>query len=105
MGRLLTVALMTLLLDAEMNSAVPAACPRNPDVSTARARWATTREKIDFVRNEDKCRVSSGLFWEAVNVRQVVSNCEEGTDHQRDLDGLDAEINALNEMIDVQCSH
>jgi hypothetical protein len=103
MERLLTFVLVILLLDAGMTPTVGATCPRNPDVSTARARWAATREKISSVRNENNCRVSSGLFWEAVNIRQVVLNCEEGTGRQRDLDGLDAEIDALNEMIAVQC--
>src|SRR5262245_59764363 len=101
MERLLAVVLVILLLDAGMTSTARAACSRNPDVSTARARWATAREKFGSVRYEDKCRVSSGLFWEAVNIRQVVLSCGEGTGRQRDLDGLDAEIDALNKMIAV----
>jgi hypothetical protein len=103
MERLLAFALFALWLNAGMASTVLAACTHTPDVPIARARWAHIGEKVGSAHNEDSCRASSGLFWEAVNIRQVVSICEEGNGRQRDLDRLDADIDALNEMIAVQC--
>jgi hypothetical protein len=104
MGRLITFALFALWLDAGVASSVLAACTHTPDVSVARTRWAHAREKSDASHREDNCRASSGLFWEAVNIRQVVSICEEGADRQRDLSILDTDIDTLNEMIAVHCS-
>lgn len=85
MGRVITFALFALWLTAGTASSVLAACTHTPDVSVARTRWAHTRENAGAPRREDICRTSSGLFLEAVNIRQVVSICEDGADRQRDL--------------------
>jgi hypothetical protein len=104
MGRVITFALFALWLNAGMVSTVLAACTHTPDVSVAHSRWVHTRQNAGAPHREDNCRASSGLFWEAVNIRQVVSICEEGVDRQRDLSILDADIDALNEMIAVHCN-
>jgi hypothetical protein len=104
MGRVITFALFALWLNAGTASTALAACTHPPDVSVARARWTHTRENAGVSHREDICRSSSGLFWEAVNIRQVVSTCEQGTDRRRDLSILDADIDALNEMIAVHCN-
>jgi len=38
-----------------------------------------------------------------VTARQAASVCEDGSDRQRDLDLLDSEIDAFNNLIAAQC--
>jgi hypothetical protein len=85
-------------------SAVYASCNQVPDVATARVRWADARQRsFGPAHDEERCRANSSLFLEAVNTRQVASICEEGAKRQHDLDTLDAEIDAFNDLIAAQC--
>ena len=43
-------------------------------------------------------------FFEAVKARQAAAICGDGLDHQRDLELLDAGIDAVNNLIASQCS-
>jgi hypothetical protein len=62
-----------------------------------------SQRSFGSAHDEKSCRTNSGLFLEAVNTRQVASICEEGAKRQHDLDMLDAEINAFNDLIAAQC--
>ena len=89
---------------ASTTSAAYADCNQVPDVATARVRWADARQRsFGSAHDEKSCRANSSLFLEAVNTRQVASICEEGAKRQHDLDMLDAEINAFNDLIAAQC--
>jgi hypothetical protein len=75
------------------------------DVAGARARWAAARRSnLDSAHYEESCRTYYNQFFEAVKVRQAASICEDGIDRQRDLDMLDSEIDAFNNLIAAQCS-
>jgi hypothetical protein len=58
-----------------------------------------------------KCQVAvrqvpggTNQFFEAVKARQAAAICEDGLDHQRDLELLDAGIEAVNNLVASQCS-
>ena len=44
-----------------------------------------------------------GAFISTVTARQAASVCENGIDRQQDLDLLDSEIDAFNNLIAAQC--
>jgi hypothetical protein len=74
------------------------------DISGARARWAAARRSVlDSAHYEESCRTYYNQFFEAVKVRQSASICEDGIDRKRDLDTLDAEIDAFNDLIATRC--
>jgi hypothetical protein len=49
------------------------------------------------------CRAYGKNFYEAVEVRQAAALCEDSAVRKRNLDTLDAEIDAFNNLIAVQC--
>ncbi len=50
------------------------------------------------------CRAYGTHFYEAVEARQAASLCEDAINRQRNLEVLDAEIDAFNSLIAAQCS-
>ena len=79
-------------------------CAQISDLAAARLRWAAARQsRVDSAQNEKRCRVYRIHFYDAVTARQVASVCEGGIDRQRDLDLLDFEIDAFNDLIAAQC--
>jgi hypothetical protein len=80
-------------------------CAQASDLAAARLRWAAARKsRVDSAQNEKRCRVYRMHFYDAVTARQAASICEDGIDRQRDLDLLDFEIDAFNDLIAAQCS-
>ena len=51
--------------------------------------------RVDPARNEKSCRALGNHFFEAVEARQAASICDDGIDHQRALDVLDAFNNLI----------
>jgi hypothetical protein len=99
------IALVALLL-----SPVTAAkadtryCDHASELATARVRWqAARRSPTDPALREKNCRTYGSQFYEAVTARQAISACRGGIDHQRDLELLDDEIDAFNNLIAAQC--
>jgi hypothetical protein len=79
-------------------------CPQASDLAAARLRWAAARQsRVDSAQNENRCRVYRIHFYDAVTARQLASVCENGVNRQRDLDLLDFEIDAFNNLIAAQC--
>jgi len=79
-------------------------CAQVSDLAAARLRWAAARQsRVDSGQNEKKCHAYRIHFYDAVTARQVASTCEDGIQRQRDLDLLDSEIDAFNNLIAAQC--
>jgi hypothetical protein len=77
---------------------------RSSLLASARLRWAAARQsRLDPAQNEQKFRAYGIHFYDAVTARQAASICENGSDRQRDLDLLDSEIDAFNNLIATQC--
>jgi tartrate dehydratase beta subunit/fumarate hydratase class I family protein len=88
-----------------MAAKVDASCKQVFDAAAARARVAVVRHNgIDGVQSEESCRAYANQFFEAVKARQAAAICEDGLDHQRDLELLDAGIEAVNNLVASQCS-
>jgi hypothetical protein len=79
-------------------------CGKSFDFRAARIRWASTRQ--DGPRSEDAdqaCRAYRNQFYEAMEARQTVSQCQAGADRQKGIEILDAEIDAFNNLIATRC--
>jgi len=108
MLRICVFAIALLLIPAvvpTMAAKVDASCRQVFDAAAARARVAVVRRNgIDGVQSEESCRAYANQFFEAVKARQAAAICEDGLDHQRDLELLDAGIEAVNNLVASQCS-
>jgi uncharacterized protein (DUF58 family) len=79
-------------------------CAQVADLTAARLRWAAARQsRVDAAQAEKKCHSYRVHFYDAVTARQADSVCEDGIRRQRDLDLLDSEIDAFNDLIAAQC--
>ena len=65
--------------------------------------WRMCAAMASTLRNPRKAAVPT-QFFEAVKARQAAAICGDGLDHQRDLELLDAGIDAVNNLIASQCS-
>jgi len=101
----LAVFVITLLINAVTMSKTDASyCGQGSDLAAARLRWAAARQsRVDPAQSEQKCRAYRIHFYDAVTARQAASVCEYGGNRQRDLDLLDSEIDAFNNLIAAQC--
>ena len=93
-----TIALMILPATA----ADASSCGQASELTAARARWAGVRQ-IRAADTDKICRAYGNNFYEAVVTRQTASLCEDIANRQRDLETLDAEIDAFNNLIAKQC--
>src|SRR5262245_66622495 len=102
MLRILILAIPVQMLAAR--AAKASYCGQSSELAAAQARWATLRQsRVGPAEAEKICRAYGKNFYEAVEVRQAAALCEDSAIRKRNLDTLDAEINALNNLIAVQC--
>ena len=79
-------------------------CAQASDLAAARLRWAAARQsRGNAAQDEKQCQVYGIHFYDAVTARQAASICEDDIHRQRDLDLLDFEIDAFNNLIAAQC--
>jgi hypothetical protein len=64
---------------------------------------AGRQSRVDSAQDEKNCRAYRIHFYDAVTARQAAFICEDGIRRQRDLDLLDSEIDAFNNLIAAQC--
>jgi hypothetical protein len=100
MLRSATFAIALAILPAAAADA--SSCGQASELTAAQARWAAVRKsRID---DSDKiCRAYGNSFYEAVVTRQTASWCEDSVNRERNLEMLDAEIDAFNNLIAKQC--
>lgn len=102
MLRILTLAIAVMMVAA--SAADASYCGQSSELAAAQARWAALRQsRVGPAEAEKICRAYGKNFYEAVEVRQAAALCEDSTIRKRNLDTLDAEINAFNNLIAVQC--
>jgi hypothetical protein len=100
MLRSATFAIALVILPAAAADA--SSCGQASELTAARARWAAVRQS----RTDDSdktCRAYGNNFYEAVVTRQTASGCDDSDNRQRNLEILDAEIDAFNNLIAKQC--
>ena len=104
MLQIIVFFLVLLLNPATAAEADKGYCGRASELATARLRWeAARRTPTDAIHRETNCRAYGTHFYEAVTARQAASVCKDGIDHQRDLELIDSEIDAFNNLIAAQC--
>jgi len=82
-----------------------ASCNQVFEAAATRARVAVVRRNgVDPAQSAEICRAYANQFFEAVKARQAAAICEDGLDRQRNLELLDAGIDAANNLIASQCS-
>jgi hypothetical protein len=102
---LFAAVLMLIPMLPAMAAKLDASCDQVFEAAAARARVpATRRNGSDPAQAEETCRIYGSQFFEAVKARYTASFCEDGVDHQRELEKLDAGIEAVNNLIASQCS-
>ena len=96
--------LATAVLICAASAADASYCGQSSELAAAQARWVELRQsRIGPAEAEKICRAYGKNFYEAVEVRQAESLCEDSAIRKRNLDTLDAEIDAFNNLIAVQC--
>jgi hypothetical protein len=102
--RIAMFAIALLITPGTASKADTPYCGQVSDLAAARLRWAAARQsRLDPAQHEQKCRAWGIHFYDAVTARQAASVCENGIDRQRDLNLLDSEIDAFNNLIAAQC--
>jgi hypothetical protein len=105
MLRILLLAIAVLTIPATVPNVDASSCGQISTLSAARLRWAATRQvRVGPAQTDKICRAYGQQFYEAVEARQAASVCQDGVSRQRDVDMLDAEIDAFNNLIAAQCS-
>jgi hypothetical protein len=100
MLRSATFAIALVILPA--TAADASSCGQASELTAARARWAAVRQSR-AADGDKTCRAYGNHFYEAVVTRQTASLCEDSANRQRNLEMLDAEIAAFNNLIAKQC--
>jgi hypothetical protein len=102
--RTLTCGGLILTFFASASDLEAGYCGRAFDFQAARIRWAGVRQSGPGSENPDQiCRAYGSQFYEAVQARQEVLQCEVGGARQRDIEILDGEIEAFNNLIATRC--
>ena len=104
MQQIIISLIVLLLYPAMAAKADTRYCGHASELATARHRWEAARQSpTDPALREKNCRAYGIQFYQAVTARQATSACRDGIDHQRDLELLDSEIDAFNELIAARC--
>ena len=102
--RIAIFAIALLITPGTASKADTSYCGQGLDLAAARLRWAAARQsRVDPIQNEKTCRTYRSQFYDAVTARQAASICEVGSERQRDIDLLDSEIDAFNDLIAAHC--
>jgi hypothetical protein len=101
--RTLVCAILILVFFAPVSKSEARYCGQPFDVQAARIRWTNARQSRPTSEEADQvCRAYFNQFYEAVQARQAVSECA-GGGQQKDVEMLDGEIEAFNNLIATYC--
>jgi hypothetical protein len=79
-------------------------CGQPFDVQAALIRWTNARQSRPKSEEPDQiCRAYGNQFYDAVQARQAVSECAGGGERKKDIEVLDAEIEAFNNLLVTHC--
>jgi hypothetical protein len=102
--RTLSCAVLILSFFAQVSSLEAWYCGRSFDFQAARIRWANARQSCPSAEDRDQiCLAYGNQFYQAVEARQAVSQCEGEIERQKHIEILDAEIEAFNGLIATHC--
>jgi hypothetical protein len=103
MTRLATF-LASLAIFAASIPALAAQCTSPREIAAFRTRRVVIRQQFfNTTDHEMACRAFAAAFVELVMARRVAATCVREVDRDSDINALDAEINAVNDLIAVKC--
>ena len=80
-------------------------CERNLADATANvAVWQERVKRLGQARSAEACSATKLYFLEVVKARAVTALCKYGTERDRDLVRLDADVETINNAIAASCS-
>jgi hypothetical protein len=101
--RSLVCAGLVLIVVAPVSKLEAGYCGQPFDVQAAHIRWTNARQTRPRSAESDQiCRAYFNQFYEAVQARQAVSECA-GRGRQKDVEMLDGQIEAFNNLIATYC--
>lgn len=81
-----------------------AGCDRNlADASASVAAMQARIKSLSGVDRSEICNATRLYFFEVVKARAVTAMCKSGSERERDLDRLDADVARTNETIAARC--
>ena len=103
MSRLATL-LASLIIGAASIPALAAQCTSPGEIAASRTRRVVIRQQLfNATDHEMACRAFAAAFLELVIARGVAATWVRDADRDSDINALDAEINAVNDLIAVKC--
>jgi hypothetical protein len=103
MTRLATL-LASLIIGAASIPALATQCTSPGEIAASRTRRVVIRQQLfNATDHEMACRAFAAAFVELVMARRVATTCVQEADRDSDINALDAEINAVNDLIAVKC--
>jgi hypothetical protein len=101
--RTLVCTILILVFFAPVSKSEARYCGQPFDAQAARIRWTNARQAKPRSEEPDQiCRAYFNQFYEAVQARQAVSECAEDW-RQKDVEMLDGQIEAFNNLIATYC--
>jgi len=103
MTRLATF-LASLAIGAASIPALASKCNSPSEIAASRTRRVVIRQQLfNTMDHELACRAFAAAFVELVMARRVAATCVREADSDSDINALDAEINAFNDLIAIKC--
>lgn len=100
----LATLLASLIISAASIPALATQCTSPGEIAASRTRRVVIRQQLfDATDREMACRAFAAAFVQLVMARHVAATCVQNADRDSDINALDAEINAVNELIAVKC--
>lgn len=85
-------------------AALASQCDLSREIAASRARWAATRQQLLNTTNQEaSCRAFAAAFVQSVMARQAAATCAREAGREADINALDSEIDALNDLLAVRC--
>lgn len=98
-----TFALAFMVAPARPQPLERPGCERN--IADAMANVAIWQERVKrSARGAEACSATKLYFLEVVKARAVTALCKSGTERDRDLGRLDADVETINNAIAASCS-
>jgi hypothetical protein len=103
MTRLATF-LASLAIGAAPIPALASQCTSPSEIAASRTRRVVISQKLfNTTDHEMACRAFAAAFVELVMARRAAATCAREAGRDSDINALDAEINAINDLIAIKC--
>jgi hypothetical protein len=100
----LAIFLASLAIGAASIPALASQCTSPNEIAASRTRRTAIRQQLFNTTDQElACRAFAAAFMELVMARRLATTCVREADRASDINALDAEINAVNDLIAAKC--